>query len=95
MNRPSYLRPALGAAFSALLLLPCSAIAQRGGGGVNWADSIKYTYPSSPRLAKLKAQHGTKKTHVGWIFGGIAADQGNNGNSVASNIVFDILITPR
>jgi len=56
MVRPTVLRPALGAAFAALLLLPCTALAQRGGGGVNWADSIKYTYPSSARLAKLKAE---------------------------------------
>jgi hypothetical protein len=46
-------------------------------------------------LAQLKALHGTKRVHVGWIFGGIAADAPNNGNSVASNVVFDILVTPR
>ena len=55
MVRPSVLRPMLGAALAALALLPCSAPAQRGG-GVNWADSIKYTYPSSARLTKLKAE---------------------------------------
>jgi len=56
MDRPVVLRPALGAAFAALLLLPLTAGAQRGGGGVNWADSIKYSYAGSPRLTKLKAE---------------------------------------
>ena len=56
MVRPAVLRPALGAAFAALFLFPFTVAAQRGGGGVNWADSIKYTYPSSVRLAKLKAE---------------------------------------
>ena len=56
MVRSTVLRPALGAAFAALLLVPCTALAQRGGGGVNWGDSIRYSYPSSPRLAKLKAE---------------------------------------
>ena len=55
MVRPAVLRPVLGAALAALVLLPSVAGAQRGG-GVNWADSIKYTYPSSARLAKLKAE---------------------------------------
>jgi aminobenzoyl-glutamate utilization protein B len=56
MVRPPVLRPMLGAALVALALVPCTATAQRGGGGVNWADSIRYTYPGSPRLAKLKAE---------------------------------------
>ena len=56
MVRPAVLRPALSAALAALLLVPQPAAAQRGGGGVNWADSIKYTYAGSPRLAKLKAE---------------------------------------
>lgn len=55
MARPVTLRPVLGAAFAALLVLPFTASAQREG-GVNWADSIKYTYPSSARLAKLKQE---------------------------------------
>jgi aminobenzoyl-glutamate utilization protein B len=55
MARPSVLRPILGAALAAVALLPAPARAQRGG-GVNWADSIKYTYAGSPRLAKLKAE---------------------------------------
>jgi len=56
MVRPAVLRSALSAAFATLMLVPLPAAAQRGGGGVNWADSIKYTYPSSARLAKLKAE---------------------------------------
>src|SRR5690349_9744423 len=56
MVRPAVLRPLIGAALAALALAPATAAAQRGGGGVNWADSIRYTYPSSARLAKLKAE---------------------------------------
>jgi len=44
-------------ALSALALslaAPVSAFAQRGGG--NWADSIKYKYPSPPQLEALKAE---------------------------------------
>jgi hypothetical protein len=46
-------------------------------------------------LAALKAAHGTEAVRVGWLFGGIAADAPNNGNSVASNLVFEIFVTPR
>jgi hypothetical protein len=46
-------------------------------------------------LAALKAQHGTGPVHVGWIFGGIAANSPNGGTSVASNLVFEIIVTPR
>ncbi|HEX6597715.1 MAG TPA: hypothetical protein VF034_00205 [Gemmatimonadaceae bacterium] len=54
MARPAVLRPMIGAALAVIALVPV-AHAQRGG-GVNWADSIKYTYPGSARLAKLKAE---------------------------------------
>src|SRR5690242_3188972 len=54
MARPAVLRPMIGAALAVMALVPV-AHAQRGG-GVNWADSIKYTYPGSARLAKLKAE---------------------------------------
>jgi aminobenzoyl-glutamate utilization protein B len=37
------------------LAIPLSAHAQRGGGG-NAADSIKYKYPSTPKLDALKAE---------------------------------------
>lgn len=56
MVRSAVLRPMLGAAFAALMLVPAIASAQRNGGGVNWGDSIKYSYASSPRLAQLKAE---------------------------------------
>jgi aminobenzoyl-glutamate utilization protein B len=38
------------------LVVPLSAHAQRGGGGGNAADSIKYKYPSTPQLDALKAE---------------------------------------
>ncbi|HET9682887.1 MAG TPA: amidohydrolase [Gemmatimonadaceae bacterium] len=56
MVRSAVLRPMLGAAFAALMLVPAIASAQRNGGGLNWGDSIKYSYASSPRLAQLKAE---------------------------------------
>jgi aminobenzoyl-glutamate utilization protein B len=46
----------LAVALVALAVVPSSVLAQRGGGGVNWADSIKYTYAGSPRLTRLKAE---------------------------------------
>ena len=55
MARPAVLRPMLGAALAFVALLPAAGHAQREG-GVNWADSIKYSYPSPARLAKLKAE---------------------------------------
>jgi aminobenzoyl-glutamate utilization protein B len=59
MVRPAVLPLALvAAALTALLVLPAGASAQRAG-GVNWGDSIKYSYPSSPRLARLKAEAAT------------------------------------
>src|SRR4051812_4868625 len=40
-----------------LLVLPfCATQAQRGGGGGNAADSIKYKYASTPQLEALKAE---------------------------------------
>jgi hypothetical protein len=66
------------------------------------AEAAVFLKPSTPvtengmlDLAELKAQHGTRPVHVGWIFGGIAADKPNGGTSVASNLVFDIIVTPR
>lgn len=48
-------RTALPALVAALTTFSSTvALAQRGGG--NWADSIKYTYPSTPRLDALKAE---------------------------------------
>jgi aminobenzoyl-glutamate utilization protein B len=39
---------------SAWPLAPLAA--QMGGGGPNWADSIKYKYPSNARITRLKAE---------------------------------------
>ena len=55
MVRPVVLRLLSGAALSALALSPRVAHAQRNG-GIDWADSIRYTYPSTSRLDKLKAE---------------------------------------
>src|SRR4051812_44172883 len=55
MVRPVVLRLVFGAALAALALSPRVAHAQRNG-GVDWGDSIRYTYPSSSRLEKLKAE---------------------------------------
>ena len=46
-------------------------------------------------LKKLKKQKGKGKTRIGWIFGGIAAEKPNNGATVASNEVFEIVLTLR
>ena len=44
-------------AIAALVLVsPAAVQAQRGGGGGNAADSIKYKYPSTPKLDALKAE---------------------------------------
>jgi aminobenzoyl-glutamate utilization protein B len=48
-------RSALGLLVTALVAHPAAlALAQRGGGGGNAADSIKYKYTSTPRLDALK-----------------------------------------
>ncbi len=36
----------------------------------------------------------TTRTTVGYIFGGIASDAGNNGNSAASARIFEVVVTP-
>jgi hypothetical protein len=36
----------------------------------------------------------TTQTTVGYIFGGIAADRPNFGNSVASPLIFEVVLTP-
>jgi hypothetical protein len=58
-------------------------------------QSVPVTTNGMIDLAKLKATHGTKPVHVGWIYGGIAAEKANFGATVASNIVFDIVLTPQ
>ena len=45
-------------------------------------------------LAALRAKPGTSNV-VGWIFGGIAAEQPNFGQTVASNEVFRIVLVER
>jgi hypothetical protein len=66
------------------------------------AEAVVFLKPSSPvtdngmlDLVALKTQHGSNPVHVGWIYGGIASDKPNGGASVASNLVFDIIVTPR
>ena len=56
LHRP--LRRSLAAAAALALLSPAAAEAQRAAGGA--ADSIKYSYPSTPRLDSLKAEAGRK-----------------------------------
>ena len=48
-------------------------------------------------IVSLQAHRGKpgSTTVVGWVFGGIAAEQPNFGNSVASNQVFEIDLTLR
>ena len=46
-------------------------------------------------LQKLKQRSGKRKVLVGYLFGGIAADAPNNGNTVASNLIFKIFLKPR
>lgn len=46
-------------------------------------------------LAALKRRFGTEPVVVGRIFGGIAADAGNDGNTAASNLVFEVVLTAR
>lgn len=46
-------------------------------------------------LTALKRRFGTQPVVVGRIFGGIAADAGNNGNTTASNLMFEVVLTPR
>jgi hypothetical protein len=43
-------------------------------------------------LRALKKKVGARKTRIGWIFGGIAAEKPNNGATVASNEVFSIVL---
>jgi len=66
------------------------------------AEADVFLKPSMPvtangmlDLAALKAQHGREPVTVGWIFGGLAADAPNRGTTVASNLVFEIVVTPR
>ena len=63
--------------------------------GVFLRPSIPLTGNGMIDLAELKAQHGARRVHVGWIYGGIAAEKPNFGATVASNIVFDIFLVPR
>lgn len=63
------------------------------------AEAAVFLKPSVPvtdngmvDLKALKKQVGKGKTHIGWIFGGIAAEKPNNGATVASNEVFEIVL---
>lgn len=46
-------------------------------------------------LKALRKQKGKGRTRIGWVFGGIAAEKPNNGATVASNEVFEIVLTLR
>jgi hypothetical protein len=66
------------------------------------AEAVVFIDPSIPvtsngmiDLVRLKAQFGTRRVLVGRLFGGIAAEAANGGPSVASNVVFDVFVTPR
>jgi hypothetical protein len=66
------------------------------------AEAAVFLKPSMPvtrngmlDLVKLKETFGSSSVHVGWIFGGIASDKPNSGSTVASNLVFEIYVTPR
>ena len=63
--------------------------------GVFLNPNIPLTNNGMVDVAKLKSSGTTKEFVVGWIYGGIAADAGNNGNSTASNLIFDIVLTPK
>lgn len=66
------------------------------------AEASVFFDPLTPRIGNglvdlrgLLAQYGTGDKTIGYIFGGIAADAPNDGNSTASNEVFAIKIGPR
>jgi hypothetical protein len=63
--------------------------------GVFLKSSTPLTGNGMIDLAQLKAQHGTRSVHVGWVYGGIAAEKPNFGATVASNLIFDIVLAPR
>jgi len=46
-------------------------------------------------LREVRKAFGKKKIVAGHLFGGIASDAGNNGNTVASNLIFKIVLVPR
>jgi hypothetical protein len=67
--------------------------------GAEAAVFLDPAIPTTPNgmvdLAALKATFGNSPVVVGRLFGGIAADAGNDGNTVASNLLFDVILTPR
>jgi hypothetical protein len=63
--------------------------------GVFLRPSIPLTGNGMIDLVRLKAEHGSRPVHVGWLYGGIAAEKPNFGATVASNLVFDIILSPR
>lgn len=63
------------------------------------AEAAVFLKPSVPLtdngmvdLKALKKKAGKGKTKIGWIFGGIAAEKPNDGATVASNEVFEIVL---
>jgi hypothetical protein len=66
------------------------------------AEAAVFLDPSVPLtdngmvdLRALKKQVGARKTKIGWVFGGIAAEKPNFGQTVASNEVFEIVLDLR
>lgn len=65
------------------------------------AEAAVFLDPATPTtsngmvdLRALKKEHGSNPVVVGRIFGGIAADTGSGGETVASNLIFEIVLTP-
>lgn len=63
------------------------------------ADAEVFLAPETPvignGLIDLAELPKGEETMVGWVFGGIASNKGNDGRSVASNEVFEIRLTRR
>jgi hypothetical protein len=66
------------------------------------AEAVVFIDPSIPvtsngmvDLVQLKNRFGTRRVLIGRLFGGIAAEAANGGPTVASNVMFDVFVTPR
>jgi hypothetical protein len=59
------------------------------------APGVPTTGNAMVDLRALKQKVGKGKTVIGWIYGGIAAEKSNFGQSVASNEVFEIVLDLR
>ena len=66
-------------------------ISASSAGQANWKGGVTPTYSNG--VLKLNQIHGT--TTLGYIYGGIIANQANFGSSTASNQVFRVTLTSR